>query len=198
MKETPILFNGPMVRAIMDGRKTMTRRVVHMDIVDSIVGNGDNVLHRCPYGDRLWVRETCYVCIDNNDSVHYAADGPAPTTGCRTYRKRPSIFMPRADSRITVDITNIRVEHLQDITDADARAEGLMALSKDGALTKYGIPDRDGLPGNDNDGWHWKDWETSPVAAFRKLWDGINSKRGFSWDFNPWVWVVEFPKDGAA
>lgn len=103
--------------------------------------------------------------------------------------------MPRWASRLALEVTGVRVERVQDISEADAMAEGLKGLTKDGSLVKWGIPDRDGLPGNDDDGWHWKQWESDPRKAYRALWNSINgAKPGRSWEANPWVWVVEFKR----
>lgn len=222
MKERPIIFSGPMVRAILDGRKTQTRRVVKNPGLpcatddqhrDEFMRNG-----RCPYGypgDRLWVRETCRAFErreDAIDGVVYSADGafrPIENTNkaadqwCDLYaygkqrgRIVPSIHMPRWASRITLEVSGVRVERLQKITEADAVAEGLKSVAKDGKLFKWGIPDSDGCPGNDQPGsWHWHEWEKSPIAAFRKLWASINGSD--SWDANPWVWVIEFKRSDA-
>lgn len=105
---------------------------------------------------------------------------------------RPSIHMPRWASRISLEITGIRVERLQDISEEDAIDEGLKAITKDGKLIKYGIPDRDGYPGADDFGWNWGDWDKSPVLAYKRLWQSINGKG--SWDLNPFVWVIEFKR----
>jgi hypothetical protein len=103
--------------------------------------------------------------------------------------------MPRTACRLRLKITGIRVERLQDITEEDAKAEGLSCLTKDGGITyKYGIPDSDGLPGNDDFGWHWHDWNIDPRKSFQKLWDSINKDRGYGWDTNPWLWVISFEK----
>jgi hypothetical protein len=113
MKERPIIFSGPMVRAILEGGKTQTRRPMKSKT--------------CPYGsigDRLWVKETFWECTDNNDVPRFVANGPAPSTDRRHYKKRPSIFLPRAYSRITLEITDIRAQRLQEISEEDARAEG--------------------------------------------------------------------------
>lgn len=174
-------------------------------------------------GDLLWVRETFAIencrevgpypmphsdgrphrVHDDPDwsewweQPHYRASDPAPELaypdgfdGCRW---RPSIFMPRWASRITLRLTEVRLQRLQEITPEDAIAEGLAKLSKDGGqVWKYGIPDRDGLPGNDDHGWHWKQWDQDPIAAFRSLWDSINADRGHGWDTNSWVWALSF------
>lgn len=150
MKEHPILFSGLMVEAILRRRKTMTRRVVKPQppegwmpyrcggykIVngeldpDKNVGwgprNWDGDYAICsPYqvGDRLWVREAWWECVDNNDRLWYAADGPPPIDDRHHYRKRPSIFLPRQHSRITLEITAVRVERINSISEVDARAE---------------------------------------------------------------------------
>jgi hypothetical protein len=161
----------------------------------------------CPYGapgDRLWVRETWAAFTtptyeygeadliegpvsQEEAEVVYSADGQSMPE-----RWRPSIFMPRWASRILLEVTEVRVERLQDISEEDARAEGLSTVSKDGSLWKWGIPDADGLPGTDDDGWPWHDWERSPVAAYRRLWESIHGPG--SWDLNPWVWAVTFRK----
>lgn len=128
MKERPILFSGPMVRAILDGRKTQTRRVVkpRQGMLDDWTGLP------CPYGkpgDRLWVRETCYFEQPHGEVIYRADPGSEKAldpefTGLRW---RPSIHMPRWASRITLEIVNVRVERLQDIRVDDARAEGVTA-----------------------------------------------------------------------
>lgn len=108
-------------------------------------------------------------------------------------RRRLGRFMPRWLSRITIEVTGVRVERLQGISEEDAKAEGLSPITKDGHLVKYGIPDRDGLPGTGNDGWPWQEWEVDPRKAFRKLWDSINHDRA-PWASNPFVWVVAFKR----
>lgn len=207
MKERPILFSGPMVRAILEDRKTQTRRVAK-EFNDK--HNLDGILARfpnqegCPYGkpgDRLWVRETWAenlgtaarlgFCLANG--IIYRADYGDKCCGvakldlasgeCTHHvdRWRPSIFMPRWASRISLEITDVRVERLQDISDADARAEGISEL-----------PLQEGHPG----AW-WAADPTQPklhgrsaVDAYAKLWESIHGPG--SWDPNPWVWVVEF------
>ena len=180
MKERPILFSAPMVRALLDGSKTQTRRVVKHPLLcdlSFIVNCGDGwwgdeegeVQARCPYGqpgDRLWVREawTTHACFDKvpprdltTRSIHYIADGEIETG-----KYRPPMFMPRWASRITLEITAVRIERLQDISETDALAEGI---------------DQD---------------TCAPIAVYRELWEQINGHA--SWDLNPWVWVIEFKK----
>lgn len=247
MTERPIIFSGAMVRAILAGTKTQTRRLVQpmggrqrewltLEEIGRVphgkmTGGGWQMHHyhagtrfrgvdiehdsplgwiRSPFGepgDRLWVKETWY---DDDglrepddhsaDLIEYRADHDcrAWEAGCPCRDDngrstwRPSIHMPRWASRLTLEVTGVRVERLQDISAEDAIAEGLSKLSKDGGQTwKYGIPDRDGLPGGDDDGMHWRDWSQDPRMAFATAWSAINGKRA-SWTSNPWVWVVGF------
>lgn len=243
MKERPILFSGPMVRAILDGRKTMTRRVITQFPVSGYRWGGwvcepqkdrgkativpesnskycatGQIKARCPYGqpgDRLWVRETWRIgawCMDDGQiAVDYKASPEITRTpwlsipddddgekfnrywvqtcdelakkdvtpdsdgnyhwepGKAPLNWRPSIYMPREDARIILEVVSVRVERVQDISSRDAWNEGATCSC------------------------------TSPVPqcagnidAFRNIWDSINAKRGYGWDANPWVWVVEF------
>ena len=195
-KERPILFSGPMVRAILEGRKTQTRRVCkpltfgwpQYEAVDGELMYDDNpwVKRDSPYGrpgDRLWVRETCVIregsYMQRKTLDELLVKGPPPSTVYyvatdRIYlgeKKTPSIFMPRWASRIMLGVTSVRVERLQDISEDDAKAEGVEAVSV------ADVP-RQAAWSNRQD--------------FSRLWDSINKKRGFGWDKNPWVWVVEF------
>ncbi len=230
-KTRPILFTGAMVRALLAGTKTQTRRLVKPQPVpakdafwERMVGqlyDTDWVWHRspgcstisnsptgpdgyarefCPYGvpgDRLWVRETWapeapgLLSDGLTGRFMYRADASDFTDPPKDGRWRPSIHMPREVSRLTLEITGVRVQRLHDITNADARAEGLSVASKDNGTTwKYGIADRDGLPGNDDDGWHWASWFTNPIHAYAALWETINGVG--SWDANPWLWAINF------
>lgn len=111
--------------------------------------------------------------------------------GTSQWYKRLARFMPKSAARIFLQVESVRVERLQDITEEDAKAEGLACITKDDGRTwKYGIPDKDGLPGKDNTGWPWQNWNISPVEAFKSLWQSINGPD--SWAANPWVWVVGF------
>ena len=206
MKERPILFSGAMVRAILDGRKTQTRRIIkphphwinENNSVAHIGKKVGNVEYLCKYGqpgDRIFVRETFGTCDSYAPHIFYRADGEAPN---KNFKWKPSIHMPRWASRITLEITGVRVERLQDISEDDALSEGLASVSKYGSLFKHGIPDFDGLPGNDNVGWPWVEWDSNPISAYKKLWESINGKG--SWEENPWVWVITFRRvmqDGA-
>ena len=197
MKERPILFSGPMVRALLYGTKTQTRRVIKpqpwfmpeaydhgarwawayseqaWEAENGIVWGAkfpteqlaqrDYFCDHCPYGapgDLLWVRETWRVngnehdyAIAGSDRVFYRADEDW-NDGAGW---RPSIFMPRWASRITLEVVSVRVQRLQDISHEDGKAEGLDSLD-----------------------------------GFALLWDRIYEKRGYGWQVNPWVWAVEF------
>jgi hypothetical protein len=221
MKERPILFNTEMVKAVLDGRKTQTRRVIkpqpkHYDNnIPGLTSGCMGLIHKgqkysigypadfsykmlveqhSPYGqvgDRLWVRETWQRECDGDGSfVNYLykadeedlSDWSDYYTGEIGMKWKPSIFMPREASRITLEITDIRVERVQDISsdDADAEAFGGNYPSDDFPDIFYGDRER------------WS--HLSIPECFGILWDSINEKRGFGWDLNPWVWVVEFKK----
>lgn len=218
MKERPIIMSYDSVRAILDGRKSMTRRVVKPRYRDDEFGfnvcscpatnevwvekadeeGGDfeegTRFVPCPYGqvgDRLWVRESwaslgfhednvpIHVLKDNNGIEHdvvYSAECPdfewLDENGSCEYNKngtqashwKSPMFMPRWASRITLEITAIRVERLQDITEDDAIKEG---------FHNYGT-------------------EVDTLDAFCEAWQSLNAKRGYPWESNPWVWVVSF------
>ena len=213
----PMLFSGPMVRALLSGTKTQTRRIIR--VPEFVVEASDGSPHwrpqrcgagwefiewstdygrahplRCPYGqpgDRLWVRET-WMAESTATGPHQARFAATDAPYFVGAKWRPSIHMPRWASRITLEITDVRVGLLNEISEVDAKAEGLTARSKDGTLIKYGIPDRDGLPGDDDLGWHWQEWNRDPCVAFRRLWEKTNGSG--SWDTNPWVWVLTFKR----
>lgn len=197
MKERPILFNSEMVRAILEGRKTQTRRLLKEKLISEQAefecGNRPNVIrsepslqyyidNACPFGqigDRLWVRET-FRFYDSDECPH--ADFPCgcPRNGTPLFKAshdcgdgekwKPSIHMPRWASRILLEITNIRVERLNDISENDAIAEGC-DNSKSEAAIQMG-------------------WYERPVRAFSRRWEWIYGKD--SWKQNPWVWVIDF------
>jgi hypothetical protein len=243
-RERPILFSGEMVRAILDGRKTQTRRVVKPQPTsghglqpmwgtspgENPVDFGEKYLwrevgpdypddetddRRCPYGqpgDRLWVRETwaasfywpmaggwrqrqwrdvpaanrlpgddTFVAFRATDSVHgcegkrvdAVACGAADREDGSKWRWRPSIHMPRWASRITLEITDVRVERVQAITADDCIAEGIASRGMD----RNGPNIASALMYLDD---------------YKNLWDALNAKRGYGWDVNPWVWVLSF------
>ncbi|CUW11431.1 Uncharacterised protein [Serratia grimesii] len=203
MKERPVIFNGEMVRALLEGRKTQTRRVIANVGADNCIplqkqtktkdGIYTHVMDApmyglCPFGqvgDRLWVRETWQGPLVDEERFEdyranadkfqtpefceYAADGGARPEFCDlddNVRQgwRPSIHMPRWASRLTLEITAVRVERLQDISEADAIAEG--------GTKHFNI-----------------DW-------FGPLWASIYGEE--SWNANPWVWVIEFRRVGGS
>lgn len=191
MKERPILFSAPMVRALLDGRKTQTRRIVKprrdRDVgcelaPHEIAGEVNQGVYRnayCEPGDRLWVRETWY---DASSALHscvlYRADGDDIYGG----KWRPSIRMPRWVSRITLEVTGVRVEKLQDISGDDSIAEGIERADDFFGCPcwrAYGEPAGADVVCPDD-----------PVGSYRSLWESINGPG--SWDANPWVWVIEF------
>ena len=212
MKERGMIFNGEMVRAILDGRKTQTRRIIKPQPEATLSGslsgkwlsrplNGlllpkiEDIAIHCPFGvvgDRIWVRETWarYNIDQNSHDIAYRATTPEdwPEEG----RWRPSIHMPRWACRIMLESTDVRVERLNSINEHDAIAEGLAEISKDWRTYKYGVPDRDGYPGTDDCGWPWHEWECYPISAYSKLWESIYGAD--SWQANPWVWVIEFKR----
>ena len=199
MRERPILFSGPMVRAILESRKTMTRRVAKLKpwhrIEEKEDGShwpwmeidGADMGHwlPCPYGapgDRLWVRETFGDCTPGADVLvgtrwdkpWYRADadeygllrhdGEGPVYA-DDVKWRPSIHMPRRASRITLEVTAVRIERLNDISEADVQAEGCTG-------SPFGT--------------------SADRVLFPTLWESINGPG--SWDVNPWVWVVVFKR----
>lgn len=180
MKERPILFSGPMVRAILEGRKTQTRRVVKFEFVKTIpvpensaFREGTEWKSECPFGqpgDRLWVRETWAPHADMPPSAIYRCDrgGDYQDTVTPNFRWRPSIHMPRWASRLTLEITAVRVERLQDISEEDVWEEGCTKPSG-----YFGCPGQ-------------------AQSIFRSLWGAVYGHE--SWDANPWVWVVEFKR----
>jgi hypothetical protein len=210
MNEKPIIFSGEMVRAILDGRKTQTRRVIKPQPPAGTFWDGNSnlfcypdstigIMRNCPYGapgDLLWVRET-WASVKELDNIKpkellgsnntlplwYRADNHPRFEDEGIYfadcgKWRPSIFMPRWASRITLRVTDVRVERVQDIDKKSAIAEGIQW--------------REAFPEGYTVGHDYDIRAYDAVISFKKLWDRINGKRGYGWDVNPWVWVVEF------
>lgn len=203
MTERPILFSTPMVRAIIAGKKTMTRRVIKFHWTGPIeVVHGPSYFrddprlywrfdHRypdtmisetleCPFGvagDRLWVRETW---AQNERGLMYRADNDATPP-----RWRPAIHMPRRACRIILEIKSVGVERIQDIDEWDAMREGIIRIGR--SATKHGRLDGYGVEGTPPES-----AQTTARWAFAKLWDELNADRGFGWDKSPWVWVISF------
>lgn len=201
----PILFSGPMVRAILDGRKTMTRRVlkaqpVGTDICVHLGGgayahaarDGTHMSGQWPtytHGDILWVREAFNFSSEADlhpleapnpkpqraaylaKHIVYAADGITehPVHGRALWK--PSIHMPRYASRLTLEVAEVRVQRLQEISESDAEAEGAWRWAQDADEARV---------------------MDTPREAFAHLWDSLNAKRGFGWDADPWVVAVSF------
>jgi hypothetical protein len=203
--EKPILFNTEMVKAVLDGKKTQTRRVIKFNKLSNIKkgrlfysktfnswaiegGEAHITLVDCPYGkigDQLWVREKfaigAVVGAENDESYLSQCKGEndiipyewciREDIGIEEVKWKPSIFMPRSASRIQLKIKDIRVERVNDVEPGDCLSEGIEACDH---------------------------YEENPfgcecvIFSFMDLWDSINKKRGYGWDKNPYVWVVEF------
>ena len=211
MGEHPILFSDEMVRAILDGRKTQVRVPLRKQPLDILPMNEPNkwivlmsrepnhgLLVDCRYGipgDQLWVREAWAVRrIELPDgtleypNILYRSTSSTrllineivwPLVAYGALRWRPSVHMPRWASRITLTITDVRVERVTDITEDDAIAEGV----------EHGF----------YDGGYWTltdDPRCDYRRGFIRAWDSTYAKRGYGWDTNPWVWRIEFRKDG--
>lgn len=231
----PVLFAGPMVRAILDGRKTMTRRLVDVpmmspngcplrEIVPSLLANRGDLWDaryeidnpkaiRCPLGgvgDHLWLRETwlegaCWYdparCgplnpYDPDFAVYYRSDGElawAKYVGCTRHSGgwRPSIHMPRWASRITLEITGVRVEKLAAITDADAIAEGARRFD-DIPLDPWHRDPRTAPRWSMGDPATTGHCMETPRLAFGNYWNKLAGRKDGYWDEGAWVWVIEF------
>jgi len=214
VKERPILFSGPMVNAIRDGRKTQTRRKVKLPIKDPLTGceiagcEANSLLRQgdklCPYGqpgDRLWCKETfcqfdaygtpwLYRADEDEDgSVPFLMHGEGGSGGgvANTVieRWKPSIFMPRWASRILLEITAVRIERLQDISEEDAVAEGCNETHLE--HTEDCSDEHCALSGGPDD---CCGYLVSAKLEYKALWESINGPG--SWEANPWVWVIEF------
>ncbi|WP_122672574.1 hypothetical protein [Pseudomonas viridiflava] len=224
IKERPNLFSAPMVRAILSGQKTVTRRVVNFQPSDlswsrrdhrfeylagrAVNGgelngfyvystrHGSEWSARCPFGqpgDRLWVREAWQADeqvnavapreLSHGEPIHYPADSAFKQTGCSMItigKTRQSIHMPRWVSRILLEITAVRVERLNAISDVQAMAEGVRLYTDHVELgNMYHV---DGI----------ETYSAEPRKSFELLWSRINGAD--SWTANPWVWVVEFKR----
>ena len=191
MRERPILFSAEMVRALLAGRKTQTRRLVKAEHLlttqapDEVLGMLpkwllDQASVYCPHGfkgDRLWVKECFAPCHEKENHAGakagftYRADWSSDEEASRDFRWRPSIFCTRAASRITLEIESVRAERLQAVSEADAQAEGC-ALE---CMTPTGDDSGSAIHG---------------PGGYLALWEQINGAG--SWSANPFVWVVEF------
>ncbi|HHQ6593911.1 TPA: hypothetical protein ACSTLU_000115 [Serratia fonticola] len=237
MKERPIIFNAEMVRAILDGRKTQTRRVMRVQpespelglsriteaknssdtgkyfwsLSDALGSRPRSKLFPCPFGqvgDRLWVRETCQAkeLESGLDVICYPADGAEIQVKAHPldagnwidlYRYRskegikvPSIHMPRHACRLVLEITDVRVERLNSISEEDALAEGIRRTDNNfGNGPAY----CDYMLANLND---VAEWYNRPSDSFISLWQSIYGAE--SWQHSPWVWVIEFKRVGGS
>ncbi len=204
MKQRPILFSTPMVQAILEGRKTMTRRAIKDQtehVAQILMKDGIAVTYvrgagaqlwedsafKCPYGrvgDVLWVRETFQLSTPYGPEEYYYGykthDNPTIKASERydyesPYKWKPSIFMPKDAARIWLRITNVRVERVENISISDCIKEGI-------EKRHVGWKNYSGSP----------DWFSQPRDSFKSLWESINGED--SWKSNPWVWVVEFER----
>lgn len=206
--ERPIIFSGEMVRAILDGEKTQTRRIAKVTsegcppgfltpLAGFVPRRPEQHVEYCPYGqpgDRLWVKESYALTgeLANarlrdfgfpreslRDHLRYRADADGYDETVQ--RWRPSIHMPRWASRITLEITGVRIERLNEISEADAIAEGVERTVTDDGWRRYATPAEElaGLPP-----------VRSARASFKTLWESIHGPG--SWDANPWVWALTF------
>lgn len=231
IKERPILFSAPMINALLEGRKTQTRRAMKPQPVKDYSNAGKTFgrhtwnqkiiseikLPKYPYGkvgDRLWVRET--FASESNWNIECEADYPPPFNDGRPIKRethpeygsyweqchyratdsepdlsyddmedpscrwKPSIHMPRWASRINLEITDIRVERVQDIKKSDIYAEGVIAKNMPDEFSADSVLSVDGKV--------YLSWAT----AWINLWNSINEKRGFGWEKNPYVWCLTF------
>jgi hypothetical protein len=179
----PILFSTEMVKAILEGRKTQTRRVIKPQPSSNVYveytpkGNPFWFVDHRPIspkyqvGDILWVRETWTLmeptCNEGPDFYLYKADEPVCENSPWFSKWHPSIYMPKEAARIFLEVTDVRVERVNDISEEDAKSEGCDKL----LMTT-----------------------SSAKNNFMNLWNRINERRGHGWETNPWVWVISFKK----
>lgn len=198
--DRPILFSAPMVRALLDGRKTMTRRVLDAwcDEPPAFVDGGVITAydeHDRPYrwprtyaiGDRLYVREAWHAArsldgtpprdIPRDADIEHAATARSYAEIGLKGKLRPAMFLPRWASRLTLIVTDVRVQRLQEISEEDAIAEGVECWSEPG-LVSWRVDDAMSFVG--------------AVDAYHLLWDELNAKRGYGWHENPWVVCLSF------
>jgi hypothetical protein len=239
MKERPVVFSGPLVRALLAGQKTQERRVVKLREFQPSATPGydwtfrdrrgcwndytttDLVTQVCPYGgpgDRLWVRETFCVgyehesgrftvlpfqdCEVHRRAFYRATDPDPPDEPQRPWRR--SSHMPRWASRIMLEITRIRVERLQAITEGDCWAEGLFRVGSDlvtpcPALICEAPGVVEGMAFVEHVGPPYYTYAGNPRKAFSVLWNSTHNRQGYcaddapcGWGANPWVWCVDF------
>jgi len=200
MSEKPIIFSTDMAKAILNSRKTVTRRLdglnyinedswawechgkskekdgVYFEFFSSILGDGCNIKPRYQKGDILWVKETWRNSAESKfkqitSNIMYKAD-MQPFEWC-LYKWKSSMFMPKKIARIWLEVLDVRPERLQEITETDSIREGALKGYGRYAVNAYDFNYKDG---------------------FCKLWDSLNAKRGYPWESNPWVWRIEFTR----
>lgn len=223
MTDKPILFSGPMVRALLEGRKSQTRRVLkpqpettqskqfglRVNVQDYTIDLNKSAFAKVApslcathaIGDRLWLREAHYLTDDGESEYAVFAEDDAGVTEhlenmqttmsshpqidwSKHLRLRPSIHMPRWASRLTLVVTDVRVQRVQEISEADAVAEGSF-LGRCQCMPKQNSGDKINRMFNQT-------WCHKHGDSFHTLWDSLNAKRGFGWDTNPWVAAYTF------
>lgn len=213
--EKPILFNTAMVKAILNGKKTCTRRILKGNINGlDLIGTGSSKCNdtfdmmlfgkldkekvwnsavkeraKVPFmpGDILYIRETWLKADDKQ--YYYRADETTVSKEAREdfgYKWKPSIHMPKEAARIFLEVIAVHAERLQDITEDGARKEGIREYTKDGNLFKYAASEEQ---------YKWSQMPRNPIEPFKSLWDSTVNKKDigkYCWDANPWVWVIKF------
>lgn len=202
------MFEEASILAILAGHKTQTRRKAVQK------GGKPSEFAAVLPGDTLWTREPLQVTAfglryvaDHRSALDITTlsdDEPDDVAKMEWWKKKggedpasaaiiPAMFQPRWASRLQLPLAVIRTEFVQDISERDAVAEGLSSLSKDGTLYKWGLPDRSGLPGNDDFGWRWFEWERDPRTAYRRWFENLNGPD--AWTVNHPVVVLDWATD---
>lgn len=221
--EKPILFNTEMVKAILQGRKTSTRRIIkgnipndatwgytfftpknHVSFRGTFGGQYGEKFFKPPYWieDILYVRETwqewtddmctCYECHGCNHGDYIYKAGYGDDEGIKW---RPSIHMPKKAARIFLKVTDIKAQQIQNITEDEAKEEGIKSYTKDEKVYKYAVNDdwwMDYCNKHKKVGTWWQQMPTTAKEAFKYLWSSCGYKWPKCWDANPWVWVIKF------
>ena len=197
------IFNAQEVQAILNGSKVMFREVIKPQPDFSFY---DTAYADCPYqvGQKIFVKETfsysnqpwcdktIFYKASHGDRIQHTFFQHTFSVSQRENKWRSPMVMQEYDSRLTPLIKEIRVERLGEISEQDAIAEGFAKITKDGSLYKYGIPDRDGLPGTNDFGWAWADWQKTAKEAFAVFWNATHKKPEDKFEASPFVWCVSF------
>jgi len=201
------IFNTQEVQAIISGNKRTFREICKRQpqgemeqpyvIRQAGITKFNYPFGKIPYkvGQKIFCKESfCEagsykgITLEKELRVEYKADG-----GCLVGNWKPAQHMRQEHSRLFPIIKEIRVERLSEISEEDAIAEGIKAISKDNRQTfKYGVPDRDGFPGNNDFGWAWTDWQKTAKEAFGKFWNATHKKPEEKFEASPFVWCVTF------